>query len=65
MVVEAQQGLRRGGGPAVQLVVVAAAGQLPVVRRPLQAAHLPQRGSGKCGCILGCLFGGSAAVDLH
>ena len=41
VVVEAQDGLGGGGGPAVQLVVVAARRQLPVVRRPLQPAHLP------------------------
>lgn len=42
VVVEAEHGLGGGGGPAVQLVVVAARRQLPVVRRPLQPAHLPQ-----------------------
>lgn len=42
VVVEAEHGLGRSGGPAVQLVVIAARRQLPVVRRPLQPAHLPQ-----------------------
>ncbi len=44
VVVKAQHRLAGGGGPAVELVVVAAAGQLPIVRRPFQAAHLQEMG---------------------